>query len=267
MDSIIAGGPGGAPVERYGNIPMGNTAENLVDIHKISREEQDEFAVRSQQLACKAIANGDFKKEIVPVKYEKTDGSIGIFEVDEYPKKDASLESMAKLKPVFKKDGSITAANSSGRNDGCGIAILMSKEKAEELGIKPRAKLVAGGVAGVDPSIMGRGPVPAVKIAMAKAEKTLTDMDFVELNEAFAGQSLAVYREWEELYGVKKDWFDTHVNMWGGAIAMGHPLGGSGAILASKLIHGLERTGSKYGLDTMCCGGGIGVAGIFEKID
>ncbi|PKM76448.1 MAG: acetyl-CoA C-acyltransferase [Firmicutes bacterium HGW-Firmicutes-15] len=267
QDAIIAGGPGGAPVERYGNIPMGNTAENLVDIHKISREEQDEFALRSQQLACKAIANGDFKKEIVPIKYEKADGSIGIFEVDEYPKKDASLESMAKLKPVFKKDGSITAANSSGRNDGCGIAILMSKEKAEELGIKPRAKLVAGGVAGVDPSIMGRGPVPAVKIAMAKAGKTLTDMDLVELNEAFAGQSLAVYREWEALYGVKKDWFDTHVNMFGGAIAMGHPLGGSGAILAAKLINGLERTGGKYGVDTMCCGGGIGVAGIFEKID
>lgn len=267
MDSIIAGGPGGAPVERYGNIPMGNTAENLVDIHKISREEQDEFAVRSQQLACKAIANGDFVKEIVPVKYEKADGSVATFAVDEYPKKDASLEAMAKLKPVFKKDGSITAANSSGRNDGCGIVILMSAEKAEELGIKPRAKLIAGGVAGVDPSIMGRGPVPATKIAMAKAGKTLTDMDLIELNEAFAGQSIAVYREWEELYGTDKDWFDAHVNLWGGAIALGHPLGGSGAILAAKLIHGLERTGTKYGLDTMCCGGGIGVAGIFEKVD
>jgi len=267
MDSIIAGGPGGAPVERYGNIPMGNTAENLVDIHQIPREEQDEFALRSQQLACKAIADGDFTKEIVPVRYEKADGSVGIFAVDEYPKKDASLESMAKLKPVFKQDGSITAANSSGRNDGCGIAILMSREKADELGIKPRATLVAGGVAGVDPSIMGRGPVPAVEIAMKKADLKLKDMDLIELNEAFAAQSLAVYREWQQTWDVDRKWLDDHVNLFGGAIALGHPLGGSGAILAAKLINGLERTGGRYGLDTMCCGGGIGVAGIFAKVD
>ncbi len=266
MDAIIAGGPGGAPVERYGNIPMGNTAENLVDIHKISREEQDELAFRSQVLAKQAIANGDFVAEIVPVEYEKADGTKGVFKVDEYPR-ETTLEAMAKLKPVFKKDGSVTAANSSGRNDGAAIAILMSKEKADELGIKPKARFVAGGIAGVDPSIMGRGPVPCTKIAMDKAGLTLKDMDQIELNEAFAGQSIAVLREWDEMWGVNKDWYETHLNIFGGAIALGHPLGGSGAILATKLMYGLERKDQKYGLTTMCCGGGIGVATIFEKID
>ncbi len=266
MDSIIAGGPGGAPVERYGNIPMGNTAENLVDIHKISREEQDEFAFRSQQLALQAIANGDFVAEIVPVEYEKADGCTGIFKVDEYPR-NTSLEAMAKLKPVFKKDGRVTAANSSGRNDGAAMAILMSKEKADELGIKPRAKFVAGGMAGVDPSIMGRGPVPATKVAMEKAGLTLKDMDLIELNEAFAGQSIAVLREWDEMWGADKEWYESHLNMFGGAIALGHPLGASGCIITTKLLNGLERTAGKYGLSTMCCGGGIGVAGIIERID
>jgi acetyl-CoA C-acetyltransferase len=266
MDSIIAGGPGGAPAERYGNIPMGNTAENLVDIHKISREEQDELGFRSQQLALKAIANGDFEGEIVSVQYEKADGSTGVFKVDEYPR-NTTLEAMAKLKPVFKKDGSVTAANSSGRNDGAAMAILMSKEKAEALGIKPRAKFVAGGIAGVDPSIMGRGPVPAVKVAMDKAGLTLKDMDLIELNEAFAGQSIAVLREWDEMWGVDNEWYESHLNIFGGAIALGHPLGGSGCIITTKLLYGLERTSGKYGLSTMCCGGGIGVAGIIEKMD
>ncbi|NLB52102.1 MAG: thiolase family protein [Syntrophomonadaceae bacterium] len=265
MDAIIAGGPGGAPVERYGDIPMGITAENLVEIHNISREEQDEFGFRSQQLALKAIADGDFEDEIVPVEYTQDDGSKAIFKVDEFPRK-TSLEAMAKLKPVFKKDGTVTAASSSGRNDGAAIAILMSKEKADELGLKPKAYFTAAGIAGVDPSIMGRGPVPATKIAMEKADLTMEDMQLVELNEAFAGQSLAVYREWEEMWGVSKDWFNEHVNMWGGAIALGHPLGASGCIITTKLIYGLERTAGQYGLSTMCCGGGIGVAGIFERI-
>jgi acetyl-CoA C-acetyltransferase len=266
LDAIVAGGPGGAPVERYGNIPMGMTAENLVDIHHISREEQDEFALRSQTLALKAIANGDFKAEIVPVKYTKADGSTGIYQVDEYPRA-TSMEAMAKLKPVFKKDGSVTAANSSGRNDGAGVALLMSREKADELGIKPRAKFVAGGVAGVDPTIMGRGPVPSTEIAMKRAGLTLKDMDVIELNEAFAGQSLAVYREYQEQWGVSREWIDERTNLWGGAIAIGHPLGGSGAIITTKLLYGMERLGSKYGLSTMCCGGGIGVAGIIERLD
>jgi acetyl-CoA C-acetyltransferase len=266
LDSIVAGGPGAAPVERYGNIPMGITAENLVEMHNISREEQDQFGLRSQVLALKAIANGNFKAEIVPVKYNKADGSTGAFAVDEYPRA-TDMGALGKLKPSFKKDGTVTAGNSSGRNDGTGVALIMSREKAEELGIKPRARFVAAGIAGVNPTIMGRGPVPATKIAMDKAGLTLKDMDAIELNEAFAGQSLAVYREWQEMWGVSAEWLDQHVNLWGGAIAIGHPLGGSGAIITTKLLYGLERIGGRYGLTTMCCGGGIGVAGIIERLD
>ncbi|MGI5911298.1 MAG: thiolase family protein [Syntrophomonadaceae bacterium] len=266
FDSLLAGGPGAAPVERYGNIPMGITAENLVEMHNIPREEQDAFGFRSQKLAAQAIANGDFEKEIIPVKYKKADGTEGIFKVDEFPRK-TTMEDLAKLKPVFKKDGTVTAGSSSGMNDGAGVTLIMSAEKAAELGVKPRAKIVAAGVAGCDPSIMGRGPVPATKIAMEKAGLTLKDMDLVELNEAFAGQSLAVYREWYDMWGVDPEWMDKHVNLWGGAIALGHPLGGSGAIITTKLLHGLERTGGKYGLSTMCCGGGEGVACIIERLD
>lgn len=265
-DAILAGGPGAAPVERYGNIPMGITAENLVDIHNIPREEQDQFGYRSQLLAAKAIENGDFKAEIVPIAYTKKDGSTGYFDTDEHPRL-TDLDKMAKLKPVFKKDGTVTAGSSSGRNDGAGLAIIMSKEKADELGIKPRARIVGSGIAGVDPSIMGRGPVPSTKVAMEKAGVSLKDMDLVELNEAFAGQSLAVYREWINDWNIDNEWLDKHVNMYGGAIALGHPLGGTGCIITTKLLYGLERTGGKYGLSTMCCGGGIGVAGIIEIIN
>lgn len=264
-DSLLAGGPGTAPAERYGHIPMGITAENLVDIHHISRQEQDEFALRSQTLALEAIAKGDFKAEIVPIKYKKKDSSMGLFEVDEYPR-ETSMELMGKLKPVFKENGSVTAANSSGRNDGAGIALIMSRAKAEALGLKSRARLVAGGISGVDPSIMGRAPVPATKIVMDKAGLTLKDMDLIELNEAFAAQSLAVFREWQEMWGISREWLDEHVNRWGGAIAIGHPLGGSGAIITTKLLHGLERLGGKYGLSTLCCGGGMGVACIIERL-
>jgi acetyl-CoA acetyltransferase (EC 2.3.1.9) len=177
------------------------------------------------------------------------------------------MEALGKLKPAFKKDGTVTAGNSSGRNDGAAVALIMSREKAEELGIKPRARFVSAGVAGVNPTIMGRGPVPATKIAMDKAGLKLKNMDVVELNEAFAGQSLAVYREWQDMWDVSREWLDQHVNLWGGAIAIGHPLGGSGAIITTKLLYGLERTGGRYGLSTMCCGGGIGVAGIIERLD
>lgn len=265
-DSLLAGGPGAAPVERYGHIPMGITAENLVEMHNIPREEQDAFGFRSQELAAKAIADGDFEKEIVPVKYKKPDGTEGVFLVDEFPRQ-TTMEDLAKLKAVFKKDGTVTAGSSSGMNDGAGVVLIMSAEKANELGIKPRAKILAAGAAGCDPSIMGRGPVPSTKIAMEKAGLTLKDMDLVELNEAFAGQSLAVYREWQEMWNIDREWLDNHVNMWGGAIALGHPLGGSGAIITTKLLYGLERTGGKYGLSTMCCGGGEGVACIIERLD
>lgn len=266
-DSITAGGPGAAPVERYGNIPMGVTAENLVELQGISREAQDRFALRSQELAVKAIGNGDFKKEIVPIRYRRSDGTEGTFEVDEFPKADTTLEGLEKLRPVFKKEGTVTAGSSSGRNDGAAVALIMSRDKADELGLTPRARIVACGVAGCDPRIMGRGPVPSTEIAMKKADLTLKDMDLVELNEAFAGQALAVMSEWKDLYDVDDQWFDEQVNLWGGAIALGHPLGASGCIIATKLLHGLERTGKRYGLATLCCGGGIGGALIMERLE
>ena len=266
LDSIVAGGPGASPVERYGNIPMGITAETLVGIHGISREAQDRFALRSQRLAIKAMDEGDFKTEIVPIRYKKPDGTIGIFDVDEFPRRDTTLEGLAKLKPVFKKDGTLTAGNSSGRNDGAAVAIIMSRERADALGVAPRARIVACGVAGVDPSIMGRGPVASTQVAMKKAGLALTDMDYMELNEAFAGQSLACVCEWKKLYGVGDEWFDEHMNVWGGAIALGHPLGASGCLITTKLLHGLERTGKRYGLATLCCAGGIGGSMIIERL-
>ncbi|MHB8828441.1 MAG: thiolase family protein [Syntrophales bacterium] len=265
FDSITAGGPGAAPVERYGHIPMGLTAETLVDLHHISRAEQDLFALRSQKLAVAAIDRGDFRAEIVPIRYKRPDGSEGVFEVDEFPRRDATLEALARLKPVFKKDGTVTAGNSSGRNDGAAVAVIMSAQKARELGVKPRARIVSCGLAGADPRIMGRGPVPATAIALKKAGLLFTDMDLVELNEAFAGQSLAVMREWKEMYGVDDAWFDKKMNLWGGAIALGHPLGASGCIITTKLLYGMERSKKRYGLATLCCGGGIGGAMIIER--
>ena len=267
LDSITSGGPGAAPVERYGNIPMGITAENLVEMYDISREEQDLFSLRSQKLAVQAIETGDFKAEIVPVRYEKDDGTIGTFDVDEFPRKDTTREGLARLKPVFKKDGTVTAGSSSGRNDGAAICLIMSREKADALGVTPRARILSCGLAGVDPKIMGWGPVPSTAIAMKKAGMTLTDMDVVELNEAFAGQSLAVMREWKAMYGIDDEWLDENVNLWGGAIALGHPLGASGCIITTKLLYGLKRTGKRYGLATLCCGGGIGGAIIIERLE
>jgi len=254
-------------VERYGDIPMGITAENLVALHHISREEQDRFSLRSQKLAVKAIDNGDFRAEVIPIQYKKPDGTIGIFDIDEFPRRDTTMEGLTKLKPVFKKDGTVTAGNSSGRNDGAAVALIMSRDKADELGIKVRAKIISCGIAGVDPRVMGLGPVPSTEIAMKKAGLKLTDMDLIELNEAFAGQSLAVMSEWKNLYGVTDKWLDEHVNLWGGAIALGHPLGASGCIITTKLLYGLERISKCYGLATLCCGGGIGGSIILERSD
>ena len=264
-DSITTGGPGAAPAERYGYLPMGLTAENLVEMHGISREEQDAFSLRSQRLAARAIDRGDFKAEIVPIRYKKEDGTEGIFAVDEFPRRDTTMEGLSRLKPVFKEGGTVTAGSSSGRNDGAAIAIIMSRRKATELGVRPRARIIACGTAGVNPAIMGRGPVPATAIALKKAGLKFTDMDLVELNEAFAGQSLAVIREWKTMYGVNDEWFDQKMNLWGGAIALGHPLGASGCIITTKLLYGLERKGCRYGLATLCCAGGIGAAMIIER--
>ncbi|KAA9022562.1 thiolase family protein [Niallia endozanthoxylica] len=243
------------PVEQYGKLTMGLTAENLAEHYGISREEQDEFAQRSQQLAHDAITSGRFDKEIVSYEVRERK-SIKAFAVDEHPRL-TSLEKLAGLKPVFKENGTVTAGNSSGRNDGASAVILMSEDAVEKYGVKPKAKIVSQAVSGVSPEIMGIGPVKATQLALQRANLTLADIGLIELNEAFAAQSIAVIRE------LNLDLNKVNVN--GGAIALGHPLGATGSILTTKLLHEMERRGVKYGLVTLCIGGGQGITTIFEN--
>ena len=254
LDPNTESQPGSQP-ESYGLKTMGETAENLAEKYSISREAQDAFAYQSQVRTENAIKNGYFKKQIVPyeIKSRKT---TEIFQVDEHPRL-TPLEKLATLKPVFREGGSVTAANASGRNDGAAALLVMSKEKAEELGLQPKVKIIAQAAAGVDPSIMGIGPVPATRKALKQAGLSIEDIDVIELNEAFASQSLAVIEE----LGLDQ----SKVNPNGGAIAMGHPIGATGAILMTKLIHELERTGKRYGLVTLCIAGGLGITTIVEN--
>ncbi len=247
-------------------INMGLTAENVAEKFNVSREDQDRFAYESHMKAWKAIQEGKFEEEIVPVatRVRKVlpDGSEKIesivFTQDESVRPDTSLEKLAKLKPVFKANGTVTAGNSSPRNDGAAAVLIMSARKAEELGLKPRLLYRGFQVAGVPPEIMGIGPVPAVRKLLQKTGKTLDEIDLIELNEAFAAQSLAVIRELE--LPMEK------VNVNGGAIALGHPLGATGAKLTVTLMHEMERRNSRFGIVTMCVGGGMGGAGLFERI-
>ena len=244
--------------DAFNHYHMGITAENVAEKYGITREMQDEFAVASQSKAEAAIKAGKFKDEIVPVVIHGKKGDT-IFDTDEYPKFGTTLEKVAKLKPAFKKDGgTVTAANASGINDSAAAFVVMSQEKAEELGLKPIATIVSYATGGVDPSIMGVGPVPAVRKAMAKADLTIDDIDLIEANEAFAAQSLAVAQELN---------FDMNkVNVNGGAIALGHPIGASGArILVTLLYEMQKREDAKKGLATLCIGGGQGQALIVEK--
>jgi acetyl-CoA acyltransferase len=253
-------------VEHYPQayISMGLTAENVAVKFGISREEQDCFALLSHQKAAKAIKEGKLKEEIIPipakVKEVKEDGTVivkeVIFDTDEGVRYDVSLEGMAALKPVFKAKGTVTAGNSSQTSDGAAALVLMSREKAETLKVKPVATFRSFGVAGVPPEIMGVGPAYAVPKALKKAGLTLQDIGLIELNEAFASQSLYVIRE----LGLNLD----IVNVNGGAIAVGHPLGCTGAKLTTTLLHEMKRRRVRYGLVTMCIGGGMGAAGIFE---
>lgn len=235
---------------------MGVTAENIAELYGLTREEQDEFAAWSQQKAESAIKEGRFKDEIVPVIIPQRKGDPIVFEKDEFPREGVTAEKLAKLKPAFKKDGTVTAGNASGINDGAAALVLMSKEKAEELGIKPMAVIRGNGTAGVDPKIMGIGPVPATKKALEKAGLTIEDLDLVEANEAFAAQSLAVGRDLQIP--------NEKLNVNGGAVALGHPIGASGARVLVTLLHEMQRRGSRYGLATLCIGGGQGVATIVE---
>jgi acetyl-CoA acyltransferase len=245
---------------------MGLTAENVAQQYGVSREEQDAFALRSHQRALRAIADSTFAAEIVPVEIENVwfDGKAqrretSVFDTDEGPRRDTSAEALARLKPVFAAKGSVTAGNSSQTSDGAAAVVVMSREKAEALGLKPLARFVSYAVAGVPPEVMGIGPVAAVPKALKLAGLSIEDIDLVELNEAFAAQSLAVIR--------KLELDEAKVNVNGGAIALGHPLGCTGAKLTVQLLHELHRRGGRYGLVTMCVGGGMGAAGIFERLD
>lgn len=243
----------------FNDYHMGMTAENLCEKYGITREEQDEFSAQSQQKATAAIAAGTFKDEIVPVEIPQRKGDPIIFDTDEYVKAGTTAEKLAKLRPAFKKDGSVTAGNASGINDGAAALVLMSREKAESLGLKPLVVIRGNASAGVDPSIMGIGPVQAVKKVLEKTGLALGDINLIEANEAFAAQSLAVDRELQ----FNKD----ILNVNGGAIALGHPIGASGARILVSLIHELKRRGDRYGLATLCIGGGQGVATIIENVE
>ncbi|WHY84526.1 acetyl-CoA C-acetyltransferase [Neobacillus novalis] len=240
----------------FNDYHMGITAENLADKYSITREEQDEFSAWSQEKAVRATEEGKFKEEIVPVVIPQRRGESIVFATDEYPKKGTTAEKLAGLRPAFKKDGSVTAGNASGINDGAAALVVMSKKKAEELGLKPLVTIKANASAGVDPSIMGIGPVPAVRKALEKASLSIEDLQLIEANEAFAAQSLAVDRELH----FNKD----ILNVNGGAIALGHPIGASGARILVTLIHEMNRRKANVGLATLCIGGGQGVATIVE---
>ncbi len=254
VDSMIKDGLWDA----FNDHHMGITAENVAEKYGISKEEQDVFSLNSQQKANAAIEKGLFKEEIVPVVIKGRKGDT-IFDTDEFPKKDASAEGLAKLKPAFKKDGTVTAGNASGINDGAAALVMMSAKKAQELGLKPMAKVLANASAGVDPKIMGIGPIPASQKALKKANLTINDLDLIEANEAFAAQAIAVGKE------LAID--PSKLNITGGAVALGHPIGASGARILVTLLHGLKRENKKYGLATLCIGGGQGTATIVESLD
>jgi acetyl-CoA C-acetyltransferase len=236
---------------------MGLTAENLAEKYGVSREEQDRFSLLSQQRACKAIQEGRFKDEITPVSIPQKKGEAKMVDTDEHPRPDVTLEKLAKLPPAFKKDGTVTAGNSSGLNDAAAVTVLMSEEKAKEMGLKPLAKILGYAIVGVDPSYMGIGPVPATKKVLSKAGLSLKDIQLIEINEAFAAQYLSCERE----LGLNRD----IVNINGSGIALGHPVGATGCRLVVTLIHEMVKRDLTLGLATLCVGGGLGFAMVIER--
>jgi 3-oxoadipyl-CoA thiolase len=238
---------------------MGETGENVAEQCGVSREEQDEFALRSHQRAVVAIEEGRFTDQIVPVVVPQPKGEPITVDRDEHPRPDTSLEALGRLNPAFRERGSVTAGNSSGINDGASATVVVERELAQREGLKPLARVVSTAVAGVDPSVMGLGPIPATRKALGRAGLSVRDLDLIELNEAFASQSIACIRE----LGLDPE----KVNVNGGAIALGHPLGMSGARLVTMLVHELRRRGARYGLATMCIGVGQGIATVLEHID
>lgn len=253
IDSMINDGL----LDVFNNYHMGVTAENIAEKYGITREEQDNFALESQRRAEEAIKAGRFKEEIVPVEIPQKKGETLVVDTDEFPRFGTTFDKLQKLKPAFKKDGTVTAGNASGINDGAAMLIVMSKDKAKELGIKPLATIKSFASMGVDPAFMGYGPVPASKKALEKAGLKVSDIDLVEANEAFAAQAISVIK------GLELDPLKVNVN--GGAIALGHPIGASGARILTSLLYEMKRRDSKKGLATLCIGGGMGTAVIVER--
>jgi acetyl-CoA C-acetyltransferase len=244
-------------MDAFNNYHMGVTAENIAKKYQFSRDDQDAFAAASQQKTEKAQADGIFSDEVVPVEIPQRRGDPVVFDRDEYPKAGVTAEGLGKLRPAFDREGTVTAGNASGINDGAAVVLVMSADKAAELGLEPMANITAYSSAGVDPAIMGTGPIPATRKCLEKAGWTVDDLDLIESNEAFAAQSMSVNHDLE--------WDTNKVNISGGAIALGHPVGASGARVLVTLLHGMKRTGAKRGLATLCIGGGQGVALAVER--
>ena len=254
-----------ALTDAFHGVHMGITAENIAEKYKISREEQDKFSIESQQKAIVAIDSGRFKNEIVPIEVKDRKETI-VVDTDEYPNRKTSLEKLLQLKPAFKKEGSVTAGNASGINDGAAILLVASESAVKKYNLIPLVEIVGVGQGGVDPLVMGLGPVPAIKNVLDKTGLKLTDMDILELNEAFAVQSLGVIKELCEMYSIDPIWFKNKTNVNGGAIALGHPVGASGARILTTLIHEMKKRDSQYGLASLCIGGGMGIAMIIKNI-
>ena len=260
LDQMICDGLSDA----FTDVHMGITAENIAEKYGITREAQDEFAAQSQQKAIAAIDGGKFKDEIVPVEIASKKETI-IFDTDEFPNRNTNFEKLSQLKPAFKKDGTVTAGNASGINDGASFVMLASEDTVKKFGLKPLVEIVATGQGGVDPNIMGMGPVPAIAKALQKANMKLSDMEVLELNEAFAAQSLGVMQQLCKDHNVSPEWLSQHTNINGGAIALGHPIGASGNRIVVSLIYELLHSGKTFGLAALCIGGGMGTALIVKR--
>ena len=251
--------------DAFNKYHMGITAENIAEKYGITREAQDAFSFSSQQKAIKAVDGGAFDKEIVTVEIVSKKETI-LFNKDEFPNRASTPEKLAMLKPAFKKDGTVTAGNASGVNDGASFVMIASEEAVNKYGLKPMAEIISCGQGGVDPAYMGLGPVPAIRKALKNGGLKLSDMELIELNEAFAAQALGVIKELIDEHNVSREWIDQHTNINGGAIALGHPIGASGNRILVSLVHELKATGKMVGLASLCIGGGMGTAIVVKAV-
>lgn len=255
-----------ALIDAFDGIHMGITAENIVDLYNITREEQDQFAFSSQQKAIQSVDNDVFKDEIVPIVVKERKNEF-VFNKDEYPNRKSTFEKLSTLRAAFKKDGSVTAGNASGINDGASFMLVVSEKALKEFNLVPLVEVIGIGQGGVDPKIMGLGPVPAIKKALQNTNLKLSDIELFELNEAFAAQSIGVVKEIAKEHGVEEEYIYSRCNVNGGAIALGHPVGASGNRITTTLIHEMKKRGTTYGLASLCIGGGMGTAVILKNVE